>query len=75
MFQLQHSKNYNSETEERFRLKIFNENRHKIAKHNQLYAAGKVSYKLGLNKYADMLHHEFRQTMNGYNHTLRKLMR
>ena len=56
-------------------MKIFNENRHKIAKHNQLYAQGKVTYKLGLNKYADMLHHEFKETMNGYNHTLRQLMR
>ena len=74
-FKLEHRKHYNDETEEHFRLKIFNENRYKIASHNQRYAAGKVSYKLGLNKYADMLHHEFRQTMNGYNHTQRKLLR
>lgn len=63
------------DVEERFRFKIFNENRHKIAKHNQLYAAGKKSFKLGLNKYADMLHHEFKETMNGYNNTLRQIMR
>ncbi|XP_058982115.1 cathepsin L [Musca domestica] len=74
-YKLEHRKTYNNDMEERFRFKIFTENRHKIAKHNQLYATGKVSYKLGLNKYADMLHHEFRETMNGYNHTLRKALR
>uniref|UniRef100_A0A1L8EHK8 cathepsin L n=1 Tax=Haematobia irritans TaxID=7368 RepID=A0A1L8EHK8_HAEIR len=74
-FKLEHRKMYGSDTEERFRLKIFGENRHKIAKHNQLYAAGKKSFKLGLNKYADMLPHEFRETMNGYNNTLRKTLR
>jgi cathepsin L len=74
-FKLEHRKHYQDETEERFRLKIFYENKHKIAKHNQLYAAGKVSYKLGLNKYADMLHHEFKQTMNGFNYTQYKTLR
>lgn len=66
-FKLHHSKKYKSETEEKFRMKIYAENRHKIAKHNQKYAAGEVSYKLGLNKYADMLHHEFVDKMNGFN--------
>jgi len=74
-FKLEFKKHYHDDVEERFRFKIFNENRHKIAKHNQLYSTGKVSYKLGLNKYADMLHHEFRETMNGYNFTLRTLLR
>ncbi|KAI9576862.1 cathepsin L [Glossina fuscipes] len=74
-FKLEHNKKYASATEEDFRLKIYNENRHKIAKHNQLYADNKVAYKLGLNKYADLLHHEFRQLMNGFNNTLRKIMR
>lgn len=66
--QLQHRKSYNDDTEEKFRLKIFMDNKHKIAKHNQLYESGQVSYKLALNKYADMLHHEF-TTLNGYNKT------
>jgi len=73
--QLEHRKNYLDETEERFRLKIFNENKHKIAKHNQRYAEGKVSFKLAVNKYADMLHHEFRALMNGFNYTLHKELR
>lgn len=74
-FKLEHKKTYDDELTERFRFKIYMENRHKIAKHNQLHAAGKVSYKLGLNKYGDMLHTEFVQTMNGFNNTLRKLLR
>ncbi|KAJ8943309.1 hypothetical protein NQ318_004750 [Aromia moschata] len=48
-------------------MKIFMENSHKVAKHNKLYAQGLVSYQLGINKYADMLHHEFVQTLNGFN--------
>jgi cathepsin L len=68
-FKLEHSKQYSSETEEQFRLKIFLENKNKIAKHNQLYATGRIPYKLGVNKYADMLHHEFISTLNGYNRT------
>lgn len=68
-FKLTHRKQYESETEERFRMKIFMENRHKIAKHNQRYEMGLVSYKLSENKYADMLHHEFTRTLNGFNRT------
>lgn len=36
-------------------MKIFMENKHKVAKHNAKYEMGLVSYKLGLNKYADMV--------------------
>jgi cathepsin L len=46
-----HNKQYQSETEERFRMKIFMENSHTVAKHNKLYAQGLVSFKLGINKY------------------------
>ncbi|KAJ8935489.1 hypothetical protein NQ314_012781 [Rhamnusium bicolor] len=72
---LTHKKQYDSETEERFRMKIFMENSHKVAKHNKLYAKGLVSYKLGINKYADMLHHEFVQTLNGFNKTKKQLLK
>lgn len=68
-FKNQHSKTYENEVEERFRMKIFLENRHKIAIHNQKYAKNEVTYKLGLNKYADLLHHEFINTLNGFNST------
>ncbi|CAD7089017.1 unnamed protein product [Hermetia illucens] len=66
-FKAQHKKAYSDDTEEKFRMKIFVENKHKIAKHNQRYERGEVSYKLGLNKYADMLHQEFVRTLNGFN--------
>ncbi|KAJ6627051.1 Cathepsin L, partial [Pseudolycoriella hygida] len=72
-FKLEHSKKYDDPMEERFRQKIFLENKRKIAKHNQLYELGKVTYKLGLNKYADLLHQEFVAIMNGYNSTSNNL--
>ncbi|CAH2085097.1 unnamed protein product [Euphydryas editha] len=68
-FKLEHRKSYESETEERFRMKIFAENKHKIAKHNQRFERGQVTYRLAPNKYSDMLHHEFVHTMNGFNRT------
>ncbi|NP_001037464.2 cathepsin L [Bombyx mandarina] len=68
-FKLQHRLNYESEVEDNFRMKIYAEHKHIIAKHNQKYEMGLVSYKLGMNKYGDMLHHEFVKTMNGFNKT------
>lgn len=44
------------------------ENKHRIAKHNQEYAAGNVTFKMGLNKYADLMNHEIR-ALNGFNKT------
>ncbi|XP_044755986.1 cathepsin L-like [Coccinella septempunctata] len=66
-FKVTHQKNYESQTEEKYRMKIFMDNAHKVAKHNKLYALGLVTYKLGINKYADLLHHEFVHIMNGFN--------
>ncbi|XP_063610310.1 procathepsin L-like [Penaeus indicus] len=70
-FKLEHGKKYDSEVEESFRMKIFTENKHKIANHNKGFAQGHHTYKLSMNKYGDMLHHEFVSTMNGFrgNHT------
>jgi len=68
-FKIQHKKSYNTDTEEKFRLKIFMDNRHKITKHNAKFVKGEVSYDLALNKYGDLLHHEFVHTMNGFNKT------
>jgi len=71
-FKLQHGKKYQSDTEEKFRMKIFMENAHKVAKHNQMYEMGMVSYKLKVNKYSDLLHHEFVHTLNGFNKTSKR---
>ncbi|CAG2056208.1 unnamed protein product [Timema podura] len=46
------------------------ENRNKIAKHNARFEKGEVTYKVGMNKYGDMLHHEFVNTLNGFNRSL-----
>ncbi|KOB67315.1 Cysteine proteinase [Operophtera brumata] len=68
-FKMEHKKNYESDIEDRFRMKIYAENKHKIAKHNQRFQKGLVSYELKQNKYGDMLHYEFVHTMNGFNKT------
>lgn len=57
---------YKDDSEEKMRFKIYLENRMKIAKHNEKFHKKSVSYKLSVNKYADMLHHEF-VSMNGFN--------
>lgn len=69
LFKLQHQKNYENDVVERFRLKIFMENKLNIATHNSKYELGHVSFKLDMNKYGDMLHHEFVRTVNGFNAT------
>lgn len=68
-FKLLHRKSYTSEVEERLRLKIYVQNKHKIAKHNQRYELGLERFRVRVNKYADMLHEEFVQALNGFNRT------
>ncbi|XP_066992744.2 cathepsin L [Anabrus simplex] len=65
-FKLQHRKKYASPREEEYRMQIFMETANKIAKHNEAFARGEVSYKMGLNKFADMTNEEFINTMTGY---------
>jgi len=72
-YKLQHRKQYESDTEEKFRMKIYMDNVHKVELHNQKYAQGLIKYKLGINQYSDMLHHEFIHTLNGFNRTRRLL--
>jgi len=69
LYKTKHSKSYENEVEERFRMKIYLENRHKIARHNK--DAETHGYYLEMNAYGDMLHHEFVQRMNGYKPALR----
>ncbi|KAK3850981.1 hypothetical protein Pcinc_042341 [Petrolisthes cinctipes] len=64
-FKLEHGKRYHNHVEDSLRMKIFVENKHKIAEHNQLHSRGHKSYRLKMNQFGDMLHHEFTSTMNG----------
>ncbi|KAK2715041.1 procathepsin L-like [Artemia franciscana] len=68
LFKATHKKEYPSQLEEKFRMKIYLENKHKVAKHNILYEKGEKSYQVAMNKFGDLLHHEFRSIMNGYQH-------
>merc|ERR1712173_243045 len=53
-------KNYANAAEESRRFAIFKENAAFIARHNQDHAAGKESYTVGVNQFADMTNAEFR---------------
>ena len=68
-------KSYNNSTEEKFRMKIFMENKAKIAKHNHHAFHGKHTYTLKMNHYGDLLHHEFVATMNGYDMAAKRALR
>ena len=48
--------------EDDFCMKVFTENKYRIAKHN----VGHHNYTLEMNNYGDMLPHEFKGLMNGY---------
>ncbi|KAH6928792.1 hypothetical protein HPB50_019524 [Hyalomma asiaticum] len=62
-FKATYNKNYGSVEEELFRQKIFLDNRHMIARHNDRYSRGLVSYKLKMNQYGDLLQQEFEELM------------
>jgi cathepsin L len=65
-FKSMHQKQYANKSEENFRIKVFMENKYFIAKHNQRAAIGLKGYTLAMNKYGDLLHHEFVAIMNGF---------
>lgn len=69
-FKTLYRREYGSDEEE-FRFKVFMENKHMIAKHNQKAAKGQKSYTLDMNHYGDLLHHEFVRIMNGYQYQLK----
>jgi cathepsin L len=68
LFKASHNKKYN-EFEEKFRMKVYMENRHKIARHNLQYENGEKSYSMAMNHFGDLLHHEFVSVMNGFKGT------
>ncbi|KAJ8922401.1 hypothetical protein NQ315_004346 [Exocentrus adspersus] len=64
-FKTEHGKSYEAE-EEAKRFSIFQENLKKIEEHNKRYEAGEVTYKQGINKFADLTPEEFKQFVGGY---------
>lgn len=54
---------------EQSRYDIFMSNLRKINEHNERYHRNEVSYKLGINKFADMTQSEFVRRMNGFNNS------
>ena len=56
-WKLFHAKNYSGPVEDKFRLKIFMENKAKIAKHNALFHQGRKSYTLKMNNFGDLVSH------------------
>ncbi|BES99537.1 cathepsin [Nesidiocoris tenuis] len=68
LYKIDHNKNYSSEIEERFRMKIFMENKRKIARHNVQYEKGLTKFKMAVNHLTDMLPHEFAK-YNGFKRT------
>lgn len=64
--------NYTTPAEEKFRMKVFMENKAKVAKHNRRAHRGKHSYTLKMNKYGDLLHHEFVTKFTGFRNDLER---
>jgi len=64
-----HGKSYESDMEEKFRMKVFKDNLKKIKLHNDNFKQGTVSFKMEINEFADLLSHEFRGIRNGFNKT------
>lgn len=72
VWKLTHGRNYTSNEEEKFRMKVFMENKQRIAKHNNRAMQGQHSYFLKMNHFGDLLSHEYAARMNGYRSDLRK---
>merc|ERR1712071_674427 len=54
LFKSTHGKSY-SESENEFRMRVFLDNRDKVAAHNALFAKGEVTFTLAMNKFGDLL--------------------
>merc|ERR550519_2264459 len=53
-------------------MKVFMENKQKIAKHNTRFNKGHHAYDLEMNHYGDLLSHEFQTIYNGYRYDLKE---
>ncbi|CAF2873916.1 unnamed protein product [Rotaria sp. Silwood2] len=65
LFKHVHKKHYNSVEEENVRRNIWEANVAKIRQHNLEADIGIHTYTLGINRFGDLTHEEFKQQMNG----------
>ena len=65
-FKVAHGKSYKTPAEEKFRMKIFMDNKGKVARHNYLAHQGYHSYFMKMNQYSDLLYSEMVSAMNGF---------
>ena len=65
-WKIHHRKNYSSLVEDTLRMKIFLDNKIRIAKHNLKAHLGEFSYTMKMNHLGDLLNHEVVSTRNGY---------
>merc|ERR1719250_528860 len=61
-----HAKSYANPIEEFYRMKVYADNKEFVAKHNAEYAAGKHTFNVALNKFADLTVEEWSATFKGY---------
>lgn len=66
LFKLEHQKSYDGIVEERFRMKIFMENKLAVIEHNKLYAQNLTTFQMKINHLSDMLPSEIVATMTGF---------
>ncbi|KAG5870086.1 hypothetical protein JTB14_015185 [Gonioctena quinquepunctata] len=62
-FKLKYSRNYQNLSEEKQRFAIFNLNLLRIKEHNEKYENGLSSYKMGVNRFADLTLEEFKERL------------
>lgn len=65
-FQLQYNKKYEQKFEDEKRLQIFIANKLYIAKHNQLYEKGELTYSLEMNRFGDWTEEEIDEKLYGF---------
>lgn len=68
-WKLFHGKEYTNVMEDKFRMKIFMENKANIAKHNNMAHRGDKSYFLKMNNYGDLVS-QFRTYRKGFDNFL-----
>lgn len=74
-FKMEHQKCYKYDVEETLRMKIYMTNKFYISQHNYKYEEKKVSFRMKINQYGDMLPHEIKNMLNGYNRNISYEMR